>query len=428
VSDNTPKEENIYLYNSFAKEFKVNQNIKIKELKDKQKENLKKKIKEYIRTQFEQKKLKTFCFILIKHNDNVINLEKKVLKKEKDSFLNHIKKFFNFKSSINLLENRIDKNFDNISNDSLDNISIKVYLIENKKENKYLFNKLKKELCSLEEKLNPYDYEKSFSNYIFENKLYIFSFGAIALTMTLIYRLSQLGILLNYISIDTITLITNIIVFFMLITIGSMFLITFLYLLLILFLDNLFSKMNCSYSRFNILNTFKESFTPFLTLYVILITTIILYDLFSNHKNSIITNILIKDYITQTREPSLREIHYKGVDKKILLIGKDTKFISFLYVDDIKDDIGNKIQKQICTNDELKESYLDSLITLLYIKQNKKDTKNNNEKESKLNYIANRRYRVLKISDITLNEKTPIFKNVFCDVNNKEKKANDTKK
>lgn len=411
MEHNLYEKAELYLYGNFSKEFKVNNK---KELKSSKKEKLKNDINDYIKNEYEQKGVKSFCFIQIKYKDKIIDIDRQVFKRDNSIFIK-LKKILQIKSALTLLKNRIDKKIDSIEDTHLEDISFKVFIIENTKSNRHIFIKLKKEFCSLEKQLETQENEKQFLSYIFDNKLYILSFGTIALTLTLIYRLSELGILMNFLSIDTLTLIINITIYFIGIGILLMLFLTFIYILGLIFLENFLSKIYCHHLKLTPLNIFKEISSICLVLYMFIVVILIGNDLIKDYKSSYISDDLIKDYIIQTREPSLREIKYKDKDKMILLMGKDNKFISYIYTDDIKNKIGTKIQEKICKNETINESYVDSIIALLNIKQNIEDK----DQESKQNFIANRRYRVLKISDIEISEKIPSFAEIFCNENNK---------
>lgn len=397
--DNIYEKDESHLYSKFSKEFTAYK---------------RREIKQYIKEKF-NKGTNSYCFILIKNKENIIGIERQYLKNY-NSFAKAIRCIFKEKEPLEKILNKIDSRIKNISKELKKEISFKIIIINDTKEHSYLIKEIKKQICKIDELLNPWNYEKSLTKQFYDNKLYIFSFGVVALTLTLLYRLNDLGVIINFISIDTLTLTINVFIYFILIGLALLLGVSFVYALGIIYFDNYKSKITCKHSKFQTFNIFKSFISFYLVFYLLVIFILISLDFTVNYKNSLISYTMVKNYITQIREPSIREIKYKGHTKNILLMGKDNKFISFIYVENIlkNDLINKKIQNDICTNTNLKDSYLDSLIALLNIKNQVKIKDSNEIKERKFNFISNQRYNLLKIADVSFTDKIPNFDDVFC--------------
>ena len=77
-----------------------------------------------------------------------------------------------------------------------------------------------------------------------------------------------------------------------------------------------------------------------------------IFFLIVKHDSGPISNFVIKNYISQTREPSLVTIKYKEDnnmnEKTILLMGKDNNFIYYLNLKDFHEN--NYIKSEIINN------------------------------------------------------------------------------
>ena len=148
------------LYSKYSKEFNSNEE---------------EKIKKYIRNKFKISSKEYFCFILIKNKNKVIGTEKQLLKNYSCLSL-MLRGIFKEKSPLEKIEEKIDLRIKNISKNSKKDISLKVIIIENNKNNKFLVKQIKKHICEIDELLNPWEDDKSFAKQVFDNKLYIFTF------------------------------------------------------------------------------------------------------------------------------------------------------------------------------------------------------------------------------------------------------------
>lgn len=307
-------------------------------------------------------------------------------------------------------------------------ISIKIYIIENKKENNTIFKKLKNEFCRLNSELILDKNKNSLWEHIDKNIKYIFSALIAVLMIIYINKLSYIGILINFLSINTLTIIFNttlvyMILFIIFLFIAPSLLSSFLFLIVEKFLD----KTSCSIHMIKIQDTINFSIRIILGFFIFIIGTELYSITIKNTTTDIFTTLILKPYLAQTREPSLVKIRLNNlindvttkkplltneniINKEILLIGKDTKFIYYLDINDIKtDEIKSKIENEVCSdiNRDINDktlSYADALISLLYIKKSEKS----------LNYIANKRYKIAKISDITFSDELPDFEQIFC--------------
>ena len=196
---------------------------------------------------------------------------------------------------------------------------------------------------------------------------------------------------------------------------------------LFLIVENFLDKTSCSIHMIKIKDTINFAIRIILGFFIFFIGTEFYSITIKNTTTDIFTNLILKPYLAQTREPSLVKIRLNNlindktsqkslftneniINKEILLVGKDTKFIYYLDINDIKtDEIKLKIENEVCsdTNRDINDktlSYADALISLLYIKKSEKS----------LNYIANKRYKIAKISDITFSDELPDFEQTFC--------------
>lgn len=373
----------VNLYSQFSKEFKSIEN---------------KELSEHIRNTINIKINNFYCFVLIKYENEIISNIVFGVKKEKD---------------LDTLEKSISNKIKNVDSNNLNKIMIKIFIIEYKEENKEAFKKIKKEFCKLNFKSNLEEDENTFLGYIDKNIKYIFS-GILAILMIIfVNKLNELGILINFISIDTLTITTNSLLFFLCIFMTIFFSSSLIGSFIGLVWSYFFDRVNCNSYFFKSNKVIKIFLRTILGGFLFFMSFDI-YGVFFREPG-VLSDMAINSYISQTREPSLVEVKFNNLDKndnkykEILLMGKDTKFIYYLGIDDIKtDDTKLKIENEVCSNknrDKNSElSYMKALINLLYVK---KDGTN-------VNYIAAQRYKIAKISDISFSDKLPNFDKTFC--------------
>lgn len=368
------EEAEVNLYSDYFEEFKANE---------------KDELTTYINTKINLLEDKYYSFVLIKYKDTII---KNV--------------FYYLESDQNLvdLKKSIQTNLKTINKTKLDEIKVKIFIVGAQKKN--IVKKFKKEFCNLQIILEDEEEKESFSYYLYENKKNIVSVGIAILMIFYINKLSDIGILINFLSIDTLTIITY----------TTMLYITLIFLLTLLFSfviagfltfswDHFFNKQNCNLIRLKSKKMIQNMIVASLGVFIILLISDICFTIFNNRKASF-SSLVIQYYITQTREPTIREVYINNNWKTILLMGKDSSFIYYLYPKDIKT---NKpiIEKQIndiCSNKNINASYIHSLIELLYVQDENTST----------NFIANKRYRISRIRDIKFSDKTPKFNEIFC--------------
>ena len=355
----------------------------------------KEKIFNYIDKKVNINKNIFYCFILIKYQDKILYSITKKIKTDKD--------FKSFK------ENILNK-IKNINSFDLKKSYIKIFIVEDLKDNRNTIYKLNKEFCRLNYELNLLKNKNIFVNYINSNFKYIFSLILTIFMIIFLINFSNLGILVNFLSFETLTTVSNSVIFYLILSISILFLSSLIAPFLIFIFQYLFNNLNC-----HMIKEFIElkTFFTLIFLFIIIVTQIQeIFFLIVKHDSGPISNFVIKNYISQTREPSLVTIKYKEDnnmnEKTILLMGKDNNFIYYLNLKDFHENnyIKSEIINNICSKNKKETlSYVNSLITLLNIKQ----------KEMSTNFIANQRYHNLKISDISFSNELPDFYESFCE-------------
>lgn len=311
------------------------------------------------------------------------------------------------------------KEFENIDRDN--NISLNITILVNK-ENKTILNKFKDEFCYLENlKKLP---EKECSLKKLNDKIFN-SFPLLLLSMVAVLgfitidKFSKFGILISYISFDTLSLLLNI-------SITNILFILFLFLMFILVyiviltLISIYSKaLSCEQFSSVMTVSFKASINTLLLILVIFLSI-----QFINYKSNDSENFInktFKNYITQTRLPSFRNVNivdYNNTirNSNILIMGKDDKHI---YYNDESTliEIINNTDISICNpstgkNKEL--SYIDFLVKLLNIKGEDYLDNNRSTDYKDLHLIANKRYAISQIKNIYFNKTIPKLKDTIC--------------
>ncbi|MFW3399243.1 hypothetical protein [Aliarcobacter butzleri] len=335
-----------------------------------------------------------YCFILIKYQDNILYSITKKIKSDKD-FQSFKENILNKIKNINLLD--------------LKKSSIKIFIVEDIKDNKNILYRFKKEFCRLTYELNLIKNRNILANYINSNFKYIFSLIITVFMLIFIIKFSNLGILINFLSFETLTIVSNSIIFYLILLISMLFLFSLIAPSLILMFQYFFNNLDCN--TITELRELRNYFTLIFLFFIIVIQIQEIFYVIIKNDRGLISDFVVRNYISQTREPSLVTIKYKEDnninEKTILLMGKDNNFIYYLNLKDFheNDDIKSKIIDNICSNNKKETlSYINSLITLLNIKQ----------KDWSTNFIANQRYHNLKISDISFSKELPDFYESFC--------------
>ena len=277
----------------------------------------KEKIFNYIDKKVNINKNIFYCFILIKYQDKILYSITKKIKTDKD--------FKSFK------ENILNK-IKNINLFDLKKSYIKIFIVEDLKDNRNTIYKLNKEFCRLNYELNLLKNKNIFVNYINSNFKYIFSLILTIFMIIFLINFSNLGILVNFLSFETLTIVSNSVIFYLILSISILFLSSLIAPFLIFIFQYLFNNLNC-----HMIKEFIElkTFFTLIFLFIIIVTQIQeIFFLIVKHDSGPISNFVIKNYISQTREPSLVTIKYKEDnnmnEKTILLMGKDNNFIYYL--------------------------------------------------------------------------------------------------
>lgn len=340
---------------------------------------------------------KYIFFVLIKHHEHIVK-----------EFTFSIKNNDKLENNILKLEKRIQKELEFTNEREQNDLTIKLAPV--KKSQKEIFKKFKHEFCILRTQLNHKENKKGLANFIYKHKVFLFSTLTILFATTFIFQLSKLGILINFVSVDTITMITHQVVF--VIAIGTMLMLlgNILIVPIIMLMDKFTFIVDCSYLQYSSKKMVKSLVVIFISIFTFFMSleNIFLY----LNKDPGTFKYITESYIIQTREPSIREIQYKDDNKTILLMGKNEGIIHFIYINDIKEGnisktkrMQDEIQDKICKEKKDAElSYIDALFTLLTIKEDDNET----------NYIADRRYQTLTINDIHFTDRLPDFFTTFC--------------
>ena len=158
MSDRLKEEIGINLYSKFAKEFNAIGEYKF--------------IK-YIKDTVNNDSRDFYCFVSIKYEETIISTIIKTIKR--------CKRNKNIEDLIKSIQNKIK----NTDDEKLKKLSIKIYIIENKKENNTIFKKLKNEFCRLNSELILDKNKNSLWEHIDKNIKYIFS--ALIAVLMIIY-------------------------------------------------------------------------------------------------------------------------------------------------------------------------------------------------------------------------------------------------
>ncbi len=115
--------------------------------------------------------------------------------------------------------------------------------------------------------------------------------------------------MINFLSIDTLTAIVNLIIYYLVVFTGIIFTITAIYIIFISSIEKRVSITSCNYINNPSKSVVKSMLSSSLLFYIFLIVVFMSLEHF-NPKYSIL-NSAVESYITQTREPSIRQIKYK---------------------------------------------------------------------------------------------------------------------
>ena len=188
----------------------------------------KEKIFNYIDKKVNINKNIFYCFILIKYQDKILYSITKKIKTDKD--------FKSFK------ENILNK-IKNINLFDLKKSYIKIFIVEDLKDNRNTIYKLNKEFCRLNYELNLLKNKNIFVNYINSNFKYIFSLILTIFMIIFLINFSNLGILVNFLSFETLTIVSNSVIFYLILSISILFLSSLIAPFLIFIFQYLFNNL-----------------------------------------------------------------------------------------------------------------------------------------------------------------------------------------
>lgn len=331
-------------------------------------------------------KHKFYAFIIIKSKNKIIKciLKDIYFNQEFDSLINDIKR-----TTLNLEEENYKK------------IEINYSILKNDSSNKTNITNLLKIFSVLLEKLekrnnNETIYSKM-TNLLFFKTYHIFIILTLILTITVINELNMIGLSLNLLSIETISIVTNIII----LNLAKVLFIVFI----LIFISTLTIRYILYKTQSNIRHKLQKRFLLFvksaINIMMVFYIFLIINDLFKL-TNFNLTSIISTKYIKMNRIPTLINIKNITTNKEevILLMNKDSDSIYYL--------TAKQIDKHIIKNNNMfcksiKKSYFQDLISLLKLK-NKDNTY----------AIANARYLRSKISNIEYQSKFSNINDTFC--------------
>lgn len=336
------------------------------------------------------------CYFLIKNKDVIIASFSKKITKDND---------------ITQFKNEIIKKTKLICKNDSDKITIEIGIFKNNDFKKEI-QKLNKEFCNLEKLFNKDNDNYSFeniNNLLFKNFIYIFLLITLFINLTIINFVSNLGIIIDFMSIETLTLIVYLYekIYIIALTVLGGF--SYIYIVLISFISFLIlyfsNSADCrDYKEYAYLS-FKSVCNLTLALFSVFIISQ-WYEYDENNSESNIFKDMIVTYIKETRSPSYRKIYIKEKDDEtlkelnILILGENMNIINFLEDEDLKN-IFNKSGKSkfnICVND----NYYKTLINILTLKYEN-------------NYlIRDSRFRILNKKNVTFSKDIIYFKDTIC--------------
>lgn len=345
------------------------------------------------------------CFLLIKNGNEILDYD--------NSFLRTNKGIENY-----LI--RIKEKIQYVKKDT--KLIIKVLLIEHIDKNNKLIYKINSEFCELSELMTKKEYTYSFDNLkdiIFNKFIYIVIITTFILLLLVVDKLSNMGLLIDYISLDSLALIANLVVK----DIGRILIVIVIVIIGYIIITSKIVQYLDKFACFNFLKNLTIITKWLFTFIIVIYMSIIIDDIYENKFSELIfseklslSSYISKKYILKARQPCLRKIKVveNNTTQNILLMGKDTKFIYFVKEKTIKttlSDINNTICVKRQKDDEF--SYIDSIINLLNLYTVDKEKS-----------IANQRYQMLQISNVIFLNELPNFELIFCQDNNSTIKIN----
>lgn len=302
-----------------------------------------------------------------------------------------------------MIKVKLDKKLKELCIEDTNKLVIKYAILEEDKKD--VIKKLKTEFVPIisffKKEIKLINKVKVISDLIISKITFIFIAFTLILTVLSISNLNDMGLAINLLSIDTVSIITyfSTIDFF-----KSYSILLLIFILGTSFIIYVVTKVESgvfSYFYQNIFLVIKINLAAIISIYIFIMTWGII-----TNSNTMISKIST-EYIKKVRLPSLRIVKMNNSieEKTILLMGKDNEFIYYLTSRQIKNNILVK-DKKFCENlkKENTHSYFKQLIKLLRIKD-----------KNDIYYIGNSRYHIEKISNVKFIDKFPDFKEAFCD-------------
>lgn len=332
---------------------------------------------------FERNK-KMHYFLMLKHNQEVLQAHSGILQSKKQ---------------ILKLESLINSFKETIKNK---HIEINICILSYSDSNEFkVIDKLFSEFCRLKEytKDEPQlkDYFEYGINYTFSILPKIIGLSIAFLILNVISKINDIGILIDFIAINTLTTMINILLNHLFTFLGIIIfymLIAFTVITLTLY----YFKINECFKWNNFKMTTKLAIVTISILFIP--ATVFLDFLPKSNTYETIRMPIIEAYLSVVNEPIIRNIKI-GQNKfePILLIGKDQSYIYYLKKERIKKFISYNIS--ICDSKKTNNQQIFELLT----------TKDNNK-----NYIlSNKMYLAKPIKNVEFEDAYIDFKSSFCE-------------
>lgn len=308
-------------------------------------------------------------------------------------------RFLKANTSMDGLMESIREKFKYIKNKNTSSISINILILQHTPKNKKLIKELKYEYCQLNNLLIKQEDTLlvRLNNFIFKHTLSIFIGTTFILTLFAINKLNNMGIPVDYISMESLGLVSHITIWGLMLALG---LIIFFLGAYIYFLSKQDGKYTCINNSKRALFASKLTVTSFILIYPCFVILDYYFD------NFMIQSNITKSYIRTAMQPSIRTVLYEKERTDILLLGKDTKFIYYLPEKTVRG-VLKDMNNTICISQDENSSYINSVIELLEL--NRKDYHKS---------VANKRLHMTKIENISFVNTLPSFKEAFCDDKN----------
>jgi len=251
---------------------------------------------------------------------------------------------------------------------------------------------------------------QNINNYIFKNLHLIIILTTTIFTFLVIEKMNTIGILINFISLDTLSLMIEIMFQKISLFLG---LIAIVYIILLSLMGLIFYKVfqdECDTKK-----TFVDFTKVMINVFFIILPMVVFIDNINiknyNKDYEKLKLSAIKSYILTVREPSIRIIQKdNNKTETILLLGKSQGLVYYVDSKIIKNILKDN-NNTICSNEDL--GYYDKVIQLLLLKHNDKYI------------VAHKRYLIKPINQFKFIDSYPSFDNSFCEFDESNKTLED---